>query len=38
VRLGQVGIGGNSTRTVDIVLPKAPAKVAFNAYKEILER
>ncbi len=38
VRLGQVGIGGNSTRTVDIILPQAPKKVAFNAYKEILER
>ena len=38
VRLGQVGIGGNSTRNLDIVLPSQPKKVALNAYKEILER
>jgi aminopeptidase N len=38
VRIGQVGIVGNSTRTVDIPLPKQPKKVVFNANKEILER
>jgi hypothetical protein len=38
VRLGQVGIAGSTTRNVDILLPRQPKKVAFNAYKEILER
>jgi|HubBroStandDraft_1064217.scaffolds.fasta_scaffold00298_20 hypothetical protein len=38
VRLGQVGILGNTTRNVDIVLPSQPKKVALNAYKDILER
>lgn len=37
-RIGQLGIGGNTTRTADVVLPSAPKKVALNAYKEILER
>lgn len=37
-RLGQIAIVGNSTRNVDITLPKQPNKVAINAYKEILER
>ena len=38
IRLGQIGIAGNSTRTVDFLLPSQPKKVALNAYKEILER
>jgi hypothetical protein len=38
IRLGQVGIIGNSTRSVDFVLPSQPKKVALNAYKDILER
>ena len=38
VRLGQIGIAGNTTRSVDILLPGQPKKVALNAYKEILER
>jgi hypothetical protein len=38
VRLGQAGIRGNSTRSVDILLPSQPKKVALNAYKDILER
>jgi hypothetical protein len=38
VRLGQVAIGGNGSRSVDIVLPSQPKKVALNAYKDILER
>ncbi len=38
VRIGQLGMGGNSTRTSDVVLPAKPQKVALNAYKEILER
>jgi hypothetical protein len=38
VRLGQLGMFGNSTRSVDIMLPGQPKKVALNAFKEILER
>jgi hypothetical protein len=38
VRLNQIEMVGNSTRTIDIVLPQAPKKVALNYYKEILER
>jgi hypothetical protein len=38
IRLGQAGIVGNSTRSVDITLPTQPKKVALNAYKDILER
>lgn len=38
IRLGQVGVVGNSIRSVDVLLPSQPKKVALNAYKEILER
>ena len=38
VRLTQVGIAGNSTKTYNFVLDRKPKKVALNAYKEILER
>jgi len=38
VRIGQVGIAGNTTRSWDVFLPRQPKKVALNAYKEILER
>ena len=38
VRLGQVGIIGNSSRTLDWDLPLQPKKVALNAYKEVLQR
>jgi hypothetical protein len=38
VRLGQIAIGGNATRSVDLMLPSQPKKVAFNAYRDILER
>jgi Peptidase family M1 domain/Carboxypeptidase regulatory-like domain len=38
IRIGQVGIAGNTTRNVDILLPGQPKKVALNAYKDILER
>jgi hypothetical protein len=37
-RIGQIGIVGNTTRTVDVPLPSQPKKVALNAYKDILER
>jgi len=38
VRIGQMAAIGNSTRTVDAMLPSAPKKVVLNAYKDILER
>jgi Peptidase family M1 domain/Carboxypeptidase regulatory-like domain len=38
LRLGQVAIVGNSTRTVDFILDAKPKKVAINAYKDVLER
>jgi aminopeptidase N len=38
VRFGQVGMVGNSTRGVDVMLPGQPKNVALNAYKEVLER
>lgn len=38
IRLGQLGIAGDTTRTVDWQLPSQPKKVALNAFKEVLER
>src|SRR5579863_6990085 len=38
VRLAQIPMVGNSTRSVDMLLPAQPKKVVLNAYKEILER
>jgi hypothetical protein len=38
VRIGQLGVRGNTTRTADTLLPTTPKKVAANVYKEILER
>jgi hypothetical protein len=38
IRVGQIGIAGNSTRTVDFIMDRRPKKVALNAYKDILER
>jgi aminopeptidase N len=38
VRIGQLGMKGNSSRSVDVPLPMQPKKVALNAYREILER
>ena len=38
VRIGQIGVAGNTTRSTDAILPSAPKKVALNQYKEILER
>jgi hypothetical protein len=38
VRLAQVPIVGNSTRSITFLLDRAPKKVALNAYKDILER
>ena len=38
VRLGQIPIIGNTTRSFDVTLPNTPRKVILNAYKDILER
>jgi hypothetical protein len=38
VRLGQVPVVGNSTRTIIFDMDRQPKKVALNTYKEILER
>jgi hypothetical protein len=38
VRLGQIGIAGNSSRSVDILLDSQPKKVGLNVDKEVLER
>jgi hypothetical protein len=38
VRIGQIGIAGNSTRSSDVLLPAKPKSVVLNAYKDILER
>jgi hypothetical protein len=38
IPIARVGIGGNTTRNLDVILPSQPKKVALNAYKEILER
>jgi hypothetical protein len=38
VRIGQLGMKGNASRSIDVPLPAQPKKVALNAYKEILER
>lgn len=38
IRIGQMGVVGNSTQHADVLLPAQPKKVALNAYKEILER
>lgn len=38
VRIGQVGVWGNNTRSVDTLLPSQPKNVALNYYRDILER
>jgi len=38
VRILELPLIGNNTRDYDVLLPMQPKKVAFNAYKEILER
>ena len=38
VRLGQIAVAGNSSRSLDVVLPSQPKKIALNAYKDVLER
>jgi len=36
--MGQIGIAGNSTKSVDILRPGQPKKVALNPFKDVLER
>jgi hypothetical protein len=38
VRLGQISVVGRDSRSFDLLLPAQPKKVAYNPYKEILER
>ena len=38
IRLGQLPVVGNSTKTYDVDLAEAPKKVEMNVFKEILER
>jgi peptidase M1-like protein/carboxypeptidase family protein len=38
VPIGQLGMKGSSSRSVDVPLPMQPKKVALNAYKDMLER
>jgi hypothetical protein len=38
IRIGQVKMVGNHELSADVMLPSQPKKVAYNAYKEILER
>lgn len=38
IRIGQIGVIGNNSRSVDLLLPGQPKKVVLNAYKEILVR
>lgn len=38
VRLGQIGVAGNSTRKAIFDLDRQPKKMALNYYKDILER
>ncbi len=38
IRLSQVAVAGNSTRTMNFLVDRQPKKVALNTYKEILER
>jgi hypothetical protein len=38
VRIGQVGMIGNTTRSTDVILPAQPKKAALNAFKDVLER
>ena len=38
VRLGQVAVAGNATRTAIFQPDHAPKKVALNVYKDVLER
>jgi hypothetical protein len=38
VRLGQLALAGNCTRTAIFSMDRQPKKVALNVYKDILER
>ncbi len=38
MRIGQIGVNGSTTRSVDAMLPSMPKKIGLNVFKEILER
>ncbi len=38
VRLGQLALAGNSTRSAIFNMDRQPKKVALNVYKDVLER
>jgi hypothetical protein len=38
VRIGQLALAGNSTRTAIFNMERQPKRVAINVFKEILER
>jgi hypothetical protein len=38
IRIGQLGIIGDTVHTFDVDLPSSPKKVGLNVYKDILER
>jgi hypothetical protein len=38
IRLGQIAVTGDSSRSAEVVVPFMPKKVMLNAYKEVLER
>ena len=38
IRIGQIGVIGNSSHSNDTILPSQPKKVVLNAYKDVLER
>jgi len=38
IRLGQIGVAGNNSHSVDMLLPSQPKKVELNAFKDILAR
>jgi hypothetical protein len=38
IRMGQVAIVGNSTRSIIFDMDRQPKKVAVNAFKDVLER
>jgi Carboxypeptidase regulatory-like domain/Peptidase family M1 domain len=37
-RIGQIGVAGNNSHTVDFIVDKQPKKVVINYYKDILAR
>jgi hypothetical protein len=38
IRIGQTAVAGDTSKSVDVLLPSQPKKVQLNPYREILER